>query len=63
MARWILTLILCRQALYNRLVPLIGGERKFSPVQTNRLKVSDRSADLQSLLSRCKLNYIPVSFV
>uniref|UniRef100_A0AAQ4P4K5 formate--tetrahydrofolate ligase n=1 Tax=Gasterosteus aculeatus aculeatus TaxID=481459 RepID=A0AAQ4P4K5_GASAC len=26
------------KALYNRLVPLIGGERKFSPVQTNRLK-------------------------
>lgn len=34
------------QALYNRLVPLSGGERKFSPIQINRLKVSDRVTDL-----------------
>uniref|UniRef100_A0A3Q3VUY2 C-1-tetrahydrofolate synthase, cytoplasmic n=1 Tax=Mola mola TaxID=94237 RepID=A0A3Q3VUY2_MOLML len=26
------------KALYNRLVPLSGGERKFSPIQINRLK-------------------------
>ncbi|KAK2826220.1 hypothetical protein Q5P01_020434 [Channa striata] len=26
------------KALYNRLVPLSGGERKFSPIQLNRLK-------------------------
>lgn len=29
------------QALYNRLVPLSGGQRKFSPIQISRLKVSD----------------------
>lgn len=29
------------QALYNRLVPLSGGQRKFSPIQINRLKVSE----------------------
>ena len=28
------------QALYNRLVPLSGGQRTFSPIQINRLKVS-----------------------
>nr|XP_019969583.1 PREDICTED: C-1-tetrahydrofolate synthase, cytoplasmic-like [Paralichthys olivaceus] len=26
------------KALYNRLVPLSGGQRKFSPIQINRLK-------------------------
>lgn len=38
---------MCPQALYNRLVPLSGGERKFSPIQLNRLKVRDRVTVLQ----------------
>uniref|UniRef100_A0A4W6DHN4 formate--tetrahydrofolate ligase n=1 Tax=Lates calcarifer TaxID=8187 RepID=A0A4W6DHN4_LATCA len=28
------------KALYNRLVPLSGGQRKFSPIQINRLRIS-----------------------
>lgn len=51
-ARQLMVFILLK-ALYNRLVPLSGGERKFSPIQINRLKVEQQDMSLTLKALNC----------